>query len=81
MKKSCTCCDVLSRLADYCLERASTFSIFDWAVFKTCLISLGVLIGAAFAKLFKKLAPLMAIVFVVSWIYILWRMFFAEYDD
>lgn len=78
---NCPCCEKVNELVDFMLKRAAHFSILDWTIFKTCLISFGVLIGAIFAKLFKKLAPLMAIVFMASWVYLAWRIFFAGDDE
>lgn len=71
-------CEKWDRLTAFMLNRAAQFNMVDWAVFKTCLVSFGLMIGALFAKLFKKLAPLVALVFVASWVYLVWRIFFDE---
>lgn len=65
-------------LMAFMLSRASKFSVLDWAILKTCLVTFGLMIGTWFARLFKKLAPLVALVFFVSWIYLIWRVFFDE---
>ena len=69
-------CEDFTALYDTVVNRSQHFDMLDWAIFKTCLVSLGVLIGSWFAKFFKRLAPLMMVVFVASWIYLFWRMFF-----
>lgn len=71
-------CEKWDRLSTLLLSRAAQFSMLDWAIFKTCLISLGLMVGSLFAKLFKKLAPLMALVFIASWVYLVWRIFSGE---
>ncbi|WMJ84791.1 hypothetical protein ACS3UN_05300 [Oscillospiraceae bacterium LTW-04] len=72
------CCKKWDELIAFMLSRAAKFSVVDWAIFKTCLVTFGLMIGAWFARLFKKLAPLVALVFIVSWIYMVWRIFFDE---
>lgn len=67
-----------SNIIAFMLKRVSSFSILDWAVFKACLISLGILLGAALSRLFKKLAPLMTVIFILSWFYLIWRVFLSE---
>lgn len=68
-------------LIDFMISRVTAFSIFDWGIFKICLISFGVLLGTLYNKLFKKLAPLVAVVFIATWVYMLWRVLFCECDD
>ena len=68
----------LCGISDLLLARSRRFTLFDWAILKTCLISFGLLLGAAFSRFFKKLVPVLAIVFLASWAYALWRLF---YDD
>lgn len=80
-ESNCPYCEKVNELIDFTLKRAAHFGILDWAAFKTCLFTCGVLIGAMFSKLFKKLAPLMTIVFIASWAYLVWRIFFAEDDE
>lgn len=71
-------CEKWNELMAFMLSRAAKFSVVDWAIFKTCLVTFGLMIGAWFARLFKKLAPLVALVFIASWVYMVWRIFFDE---
>ncbi|MFV0497312.1 MAG: hypothetical protein ACK5L0_03950 [Candidatus Fimivivens sp.] len=75
------CCQKWDALSLFILRRATEFSIVDWAIFKTCLITFGLMIGAWFARLFKKLAPLLVLVFIISWLYMVWRVFLEEDFD
>lgn len=72
------CFEKWNRLLKFLLKRAAQFSLVDWIVLKGCLVSFGLMIGGLFAKLFKKLAPLMALIFFISWAYLVWRIFFDE---
>lgn len=74
-------CKKWHELTAFMLSRAAHFSVLDWAIFKTCLITLGLMIGTWFARLFKKLAPLVALVFIASWVYLVWRIFLGEDID
>lgn len=75
------CYEKLNKLVGFMLKSVAHFDIFDWAILKTCLVSFGILIGSMFAKIFKKLAPLMAIIVLASWAYIAWRIFFIEDNE
>ena len=46
--------------------------------FKTCLLSIGTLLGVYFVKPLKKLAPVIWLVAIASYAYLIWRMFFAD---
>ncbi len=74
-------CKKWDELTAFMLSRAAHFSVLDWAIFKTCLVTLGLMIGTWFARLFKKLAPLVALVFIASWVYLVWRIFLGEDID
>ncbi len=74
-------CKKWRALTAFLLSRAAHFSVLDWAIFKTCLVTLGLMIGTWFARLFKKLAPLVALLFIASWIYLVWRIFLGEEID
>ncbi len=74
-------CKKWDELTAFLLSRAAHFSVLDWAIFKTCLVTLGLMIGTWFARLFKKLAPLVALVFIASWVYLVWRIFLGEDID
>lgn len=64
----------LCRWTDWGMERLRRFTVWDVAVFKTCLLGMGMLIGMYFVKPLKKLAPLVWIVTLCTYVYIVWRM-------
>ncbi|MEG1774259.1 MAG: hypothetical protein RR320_05340 [Oscillospiraceae bacterium] len=68
-------------MIDYMLARSRNFGLADWAMFKLCLVSFGVLIGSTFSNFFKKLRPLMTVLFCAGWVYMVWRVFLCEDDD
>lgn len=72
----CALCGRAEELMDFMMERVSRFTVWDWSIFKLTLISFGALVGAACAKTIRKIAPLVALVFLVSWCYMIWRVFF-----
>ena len=47
-----------SRWTNHAVEKAHGFSLFDFAIFETCLLSLGLWLGTCFSKCFKKLRTL-----------------------
>ncbi len=76
--KNCPVCDRLSELTWFVMDKVENLSPFDWALLKTALVSFGILIGSAFYKLFRKLAPLIALIFIATYIYTAWRIFCYE---
>lgn len=62
------------RFIDWGMERWRRFTAKDAAVFKICLLSIGALLGATFAKPLKKWKPLLLIAAAASYTYIIWRM-------
>lgn len=72
--KMCCICEGAKRFADWGMDRWKRFTAVDAAVFKVCLLSVGALFGAAFAKPLKKWKPLLLIAAVASYTYIIWRM-------
>lgn len=71
-------------LCAFSMERVKTFSIFDFAIFKFCLLSLGMWLGAWItakcAKLSEKLRPILFAGFLAGYIYLIYRIFFADRD-
>lgn len=65
---------------NYSVERAKEFGIFEFAMLKICLISLGLWLGSVFASFFKRFRVVLFIGFVASYIYLIWRLFFRDED-
>ena len=55
------------------LESARKYTIMDYACLKITLISLGILIGAYFSKFFLSYTSLLWIIFIVSYITIIYK--------
>jgi hypothetical protein len=71
------------QVRDFMMRRAARFTVLDWALLKTCLVSFGVLISVAFSKFFRRLKPLWVALFVLSWMWLMWRLVVdvCEEDD
>lgn len=65
-----------ARWTDYAMGKAHSFSVFDFAVLKVCMLSLGLWLGSCFAKFFKKFRGALFVLFAASWMYLFWRIFF-----
>jgi len=63
------------------MNSASKYTVWDFAFFKTALLTLGILIGAQFSKLFKKLAPLLWIIYILCYIWIAYKTFVEYWED
>lgn len=70
-----------SRWTDFAVEKAKGFSLFDFAVWEACLLSLGLWLGSCFAKCFKKIRGALFVIFAASWLYLLWRVCFDEDEE
>lgn len=65
-------------LMDFVMERFKTFSVCDIGIFKLCLFALGLIFGSAFSQKVKKFAPIVAIIAISSYIYLMYKIFFVE---
>ena len=68
----------VSASMEYALEKSRSFNILDFAVFKFGLVSLGLWLGATFSGFFKKFRGVLFLGFIVSYIFLIWRIFFRE---
>lgn len=78
MKNNCICQDIrlsLAVLTDFAMEKLRNFSVFDVAIFKLCLFSIGALFGTFFSEKLKKIVPLMAIIAIVTYVYLMYKCF------
>lgn len=62
----------------FILARVHEFSTFDFALMKLCLISFGLCLGSKFTNFFKKFRFVLLIGFILSFIYLIWRVFIRE---
>ena len=73
--------DCAGRWTNHAVDKARGFSVFDFAVLETCLLSLGLWLGACFSKFFKKFRTVLFVAFAATWLYLLWRVFFDADED
>ena len=70
--------DYIVSLIKFVVARAKDFSVLDFALLKLCLVSFGLYIGSKFAEFFKKFRIVILISFIISYAYMLWRIFIRE---
>ena len=70
----------LGELIDFAMDSLQLFTITDMAMFKIFLISFGILLGITFTKFFKAMSPIVKILFVASYAYIVWKVFVEDED-
>ncbi len=51
------------------------FTIFDMGIFKTCLISIGIILGIYFKDTLQPALWLFWTLFILSWLYIMFKIF------
>lgn len=68
----------MSQLINRALRAAKRYTLWDYACFKITLVSLGILIGAYFAEFFLSHTLFLWIIFLVSYICIMFRTFIAH---
>ena len=64
----------VKRFVDEAMDRFRGFSVFDVAVFKTCLLTIGMLLGISNVRTMRKIQPFLWIFLLCSYIYLIWRM-------
>lgn len=63
------------------MSSATKYNVWDYAFLKTALLSVGILIGAQFSKLFKKLAPLLWIIYIFCFIWVMYKTFIEYWEE
>lgn len=57
------------------LKRAQRYTLWDFACLKLCLLALGIALGAYFSAFFMQWLFVVCTIFVLSWLWIMWRTF------
>ena len=65
----------MKKFIEMLLKRAHRYTLSDFACLKLCLLSLGVAIGAYFSAFFMNWLFAVCSIFVMSWLWIMWRTF------
>ncbi len=73
--------DFVVDTTDHAMEKMGDISIFDLAMMKICLVCFGITLATMFTDFFKKLSPAIKILFVVSYVYLIWKFFFEDDED
>lgn len=60
---------------DRLMNAARKFTVSDFASLKITLISIGIILGVYFAEFFRSYLMLLWIVFLVSYVWIIYRTF------
>jgi hypothetical protein len=68
----------MERFIQKILMATRNYSIMDFACLKITLISLGILLGAYFSKFFLNFTSFLWIVFIISYIWIMYRTFIKD---
>jgi len=59
-------------------KSVARFTIFDVSMLKACLMALGIIIGIYLAEHLRDFVWVFIVVFVLTWIYIVYRVFFVH---
>jgi hypothetical protein len=62
------------------LKATKKYTIIDYAFLKIAILSLGILLGAYFAKYFLNHTLFLWVVYIISFLWILYKTF-VEYQD
>lgn len=68
----------MKKFIEFTLGKASKFGIWDYAAFKICLISLGIILGAYFSHFFLSWISVIWAIFVLSYIYLIYIIFIKK---
>lgn len=66
---------ILTSLMEYSLNIIRNLTIFDFAIVKVCLVSIGILIGVKFNSNIKKSTPFIGLIAITSYIYLMSKFF------
>jgi len=68
----------MGQLINRALRAAKKYTLWDYAFFKITLVSLGILIGAYFSEFFLSHTLFLWIIFLVSYLCIMFRTFISH---
>ena len=68
----------MRKLIDKAMDSTKKYTIWDFACLKIALISVGILLGAYFSTFFISYISLIWIIFIASYILIMYRTFKSE---
>ena len=77
---NCTICKGVRDFVDFAMEKFRQFDIKDAGIFKICLIAFGILMGMYWHKQFKKASPFIWLIFIASYGYLIYTLFFKKED-
>jgi hypothetical protein len=65
----------MSKFIQRLLKAARKYTVMDYSFFKITLVSFGILLGAYFPQFFLNYSSLLWVVFIVSYIWNMYRTF------
>ncbi|MBC8577926.1 MAG: hypothetical protein ACLTBU_05435 [Zhenhengia sp.] len=68
----------MQQLIERVNSQVTNFKVEDWFIFKMAILIVGAIIGCSFSDTCKKLRPLLIIVWVCAFTYIILRIFILE---
>ncbi len=68
--------DRLVLCARYSMAKIKSFEMWEFGLFKLCLVCLGAWLATAFSKTMKKFKHVFFFTFLLSAVYFIWRVFF-----
>ena len=74
-------CDHAGRFMNFTADRIRGFSLIEFFIYETCLLSCGLWLGTCFSKFFKKFRAVIFAAFAASWLYLVWRVCFDEDNE
>ncbi len=65
---------VMSTFIRRLLDAAHTFTAVDFAIFKVCLLAIGVLLGAYFSQFFMEYIDFIWVIGILTWVFLMVRV-------
>ena len=65
----------MKKLINRVLDSTKNYNVFDFGILKITLISAGILLGAYFSKFFLSNIALVWIIFIISYVIIMYKTF------
>lgn len=65
----------MKKLIDYLMVVVKKYTVLDFVFFKIALASFGILLGAYLSQFFLSIIAIVWIVFIISYIYVMYRTF------
>ncbi len=71
----------MKKFIEHVLKATRKYNVMDWSILKVCLIALGIILGTYFASFFRTILPIVWIILILTYVWIMLKTFTTYWKD